>query len=96
MVPYLFVFASLIRLQREPALPDTIKVPGGKPVARLAAAIGFATATLAILLSLVPPPEEPHKFLAATKVVGASLVLMAVGLIIFWIGKSKHRENLRP
>ena len=32
-LPYLFLFASIIRLQREPAGPEVRRVPGGKPVA---------------------------------------------------------------
>ncbi len=32
-VPYLFMFAAMIRLQREPVEPGVITVPGGKPVA---------------------------------------------------------------
>ena len=31
--PYLFMFAAMIRLQREPVEPGVITVPGGKPVA---------------------------------------------------------------
>jgi len=33
-IPYLFVFASMIALQREPAGPDVIRVPGGRLIAR--------------------------------------------------------------
>ena len=29
----MFMFAAMIRLQREPAGPDVIRVPGGTPVA---------------------------------------------------------------
>ena len=32
-VPYLFMFAAMIRLQREPVEPGVVTVPGGKPVA---------------------------------------------------------------
>jgi len=38
-IPYLFVFAAMIKLQSEPAGPDVIRVPGGKPVARLVAIV---------------------------------------------------------
>ena len=29
-IPFLFMFAAMIKLQREPAGPDVIRVPGGK------------------------------------------------------------------
>ena len=32
-IPYLFMFASMIKLQSEPAGPDVMRVPGGRPVA---------------------------------------------------------------
>ena len=34
-IPYLYVFAAMIKLQREPAGPEVIRVPGGRPVAVL-------------------------------------------------------------
>ena len=42
-VPYLFMFAAMIRLQREPVEPGVVRVPGGKPVAIALAAVGFVT-----------------------------------------------------
>ena len=32
-IPYLFLFAAMIRLQKRPAGPEVRRVPGGKPVA---------------------------------------------------------------
>ena len=48
-VPFLFMFAALIKLQREPAGPDVIRVPGGAPVAKLFGALGFLTTAIAAL-----------------------------------------------
>jgi amino acid transporter len=90
MVPYLFLFAALVRLQREATGPDVMRVPGGKPVAVLLAAVGFCTATFAIVLSLVPAPDEPHKILAVTKVVGAAVLLIGIGAVVYWFGKAKR------
>jgi amino acid transporter len=95
MVPYLFLFASLIRLQKEPASGEVIRVPGGKPGAILLATAGFITATFAVFLSLIPPPEEPHKVLAILKVVGAASILIGLGLVVYAAGKSKRRQNLQ-
>ena len=33
-IPFLYLFAAMFKLQKEPAGPDVIRVPGGKPVAR--------------------------------------------------------------
>jgi amino acid transporter len=32
-IPYLYLFAAMIKLQSEPAGPEVIRVPGGKPIA---------------------------------------------------------------
>ena len=89
-IPYLYVFAALIKLQREPAGPEVIRVPGGKPVAVLISVIGLLTTTATILLSVVPPADDPNKPLAVLKIVGGTLALMAAGGWIYWAGKRKN------
>src|SRR5436189_6288950 len=60
-IPYLYLFAAMIKLQREPAGADVIRVPGGSAVAKLVATVGFLTTGLTIALSLIPQPDEPNK-----------------------------------
>jgi len=93
MVPYLFLFASLIRLQRDPATADVIRVPGGRRMAYAVACVGFTTTSVAILLSLIPPPEETRKLLAASKVIGSAALLVGVGLAVYWVGRGKIRQS---
>jgi glutamate:GABA antiporter len=88
-IPYLFVFAAMIKLQSEPAGPEVIRVPGGRPVATLVAVVGFLTTMLTILLSVVPQPDEANKPLAVLKVAGGSIVLVAMGAGIYWAGKRR-------
>jgi amino acid transporter len=90
-LPYLFLFAAMFHLQREPAGPDVIKVPGGKAVAKLLACVGFTTGSLTIALSFVPSPDETSPLLAATKVVAGTGVLVAVGGVLYWLGKRTTR-----
>ncbi|MDE3054873.1 MAG: APC family permease, partial [Gemmatimonadota bacterium] len=59
-LPYLTMFPALIRLQREPAGPEVMRVPGGKPAAVLCGAVGFLTSLVAIVLAAIPPADEPH------------------------------------
>ncbi len=40
-IPYLFVFAAMIRLQSRPAIPGALRLPGGKRVAIPLACVGF-------------------------------------------------------
>jgi amino acid transporter len=86
-IPYLFMFASMIRLQREPAGPEVIRVPGGRPVAIGLAALGFTTTVISIALALIPAEDEPHKVLAVTKVAGLTILLVAAGALVYWRGR---------
>jgi glutamate:GABA antiporter len=91
-LPYLFLFAAMFRLQREPAGPGVIRVPGGKPMAYLLSVVGFTTALLTISLSFVPSPGETNPTLAVIKVTGGTFVLLAVGAILYWAGKRAARQ----
>jgi amino acid transporter len=75
-VPYLFMFAAMIRFQREPAAPGVIRVPGGKPVAIALALVGFVTTCAVIVGSTIPDPAEPNKALAVTKILVLSAALL--------------------
>jgi glutamate:GABA antiporter len=92
-IPYLFVFAAMIKLQSEPAGPGVIRVPGGKRVAIPVAIVGFLTTTLTILLSVIPQPDEINKPLAILKVVGGSVVLVAIGAVIYWAGRRRAARS---
>ena len=91
-LPYLFLFAAMIRLQRDPAGPDVIRVPGGKPMAVLLSIVGFTTASLTIALSLIPSPDEANPALATFKVVGGTAVLLAVGASLYWLNRRRVQD----
>jgi amino acid transporter len=93
-IPYLYLFAAMIKLQDEPVGPEVIRVPGGKPVAILIAVVGFVTTSLTIVLSLVPQPDEPNKPLAVFKVVGLSAALVAIGAWIYFEGKKRAQKQM--
>jgi glutamate:GABA antiporter len=93
MVPFLFLFASMIRLQKQPAPVGTMRVPGGRPVATLLGCVGFATAAFATFLSLIPPPEEPHKQLFVAKILGSTAALVGLGLLLYFLGRRRARSR---
>ncbi|HUK33828.1 MAG TPA: APC family permease [Vicinamibacterales bacterium] len=86
-IPFLFMFAAMAKLQREPAPADVLLVPGGPPVARLLAAVGFVVTVAAIVLACVPANDDPNKTLAVIKVVGGSLALVVAGAAVYFLGK---------
>src|SRR5258706_9019643 len=94
-IPFLFMFAAMIVLQREPAGPDVMRVPGGKPVAVALAVIGFIVTAVSIVLACIPPDEEPNKRLAVGKVVGLSLVLIWICAVVSLSGKRRAKSALK-
>jgi len=90
-IPYLYLFAAMIKLQCEPAGADVIRIPGGAVVAKLVAIVGFLTTVLTIGLSLIPQPDEPNKPLAVFKIVGGCGALLLIGAWIYWEGKRRVR-----
>lgn len=92
-VPYLFMFAALIRLQREPAGPEIIRIPGGKPVAIALAIVGLFGTCAAIIGSMIPDASEPHKALVVAKLVLLSAAVIGGGVALYAIGR---RQQHRP
>jgi len=93
LIPFLLVFASMIRLQREAAGPGVIRVPGGRPVAVLAGAVGFLTTAASIVLSFFPAEDEPHKALAVAKILGLTLLSTGSGVVVYAFGRWRSRKN---
>jgi amino acid transporter len=90
-IPFLFMFAAMIKLQPEPAGPEVIRVPGGARMAFALAALGFVTTAVSIVLACIPPDDEPNKTLAVVKVVGLSLLLVLVGVAVYVNGRRRGR-----
>ncbi len=90
-IPYLLMFASMIRLQREPAGPGVMRVPGGAPVAIALGGLGFCTTAGSIGLAVIPAEDEPAKLLAVTKVVGLTVLLVLAGAAVYLGGR--HRAG---
>src|SRR3989442_1238915 len=90
-LPYLFLFAAMFRLQREPAGPEGICGPRGKPTALLLSCVGFGVTSFTIAVSLVPGPEEANPVIAIFKVAGGTVALVAMGAFLYWLGGKRAR-----
>lgn len=88
-LPFLYMFAAMIRLQREPTGPGVMRVPGGRPVAILLGVLGLLTTAISSVLACIPPADEPDKLFAVSKIIGSSTLMVAIGVVIYWIGKSR-------
>jgi nitrite reductase/ring-hydroxylating ferredoxin subunit len=85
-----FIFASMIRLQREPAGSGVIRVPGGRPVAVALATLGLMVTTISIVLALIPAEDDLNKVLAVTKVAGLTILLVAGGALVYFLGARRR------
>ena len=90
-IPYIAMFAAMIRLQREPAGPEVVRPPGGRPMAILLGWTGLATSVAAVLLACVPPPGEEDGRRYVIKVVGLSALLVASGVLAWVVGNARRR-----
>jgi len=88
-IPFLYIFAALVKLQGEPAGAEVLRVPGGASVARAFGVMGFLVSMAAIVLACVPAEDDPNKTLAVVKVVGGSALLVIIGAIIYFMGKRR-------
>src|ERR1019366_10301476 len=91
-LPYLFLFSAMIRMQSRPAGPEVRRVPGGKPVAIALASVGLASTAITIVLSVIPGNEEAKKPLAVAKVLGATMVLVGAGVVVFVAERRRTRS----
>lgn len=89
-IPYLLMFAALIRLQDRPCGPEVRRVPGGKPVAIAMGAVGFATTAISIVLACLPPADARSPALAVLKVVGSCAALVVLGMWLYARGKARR------
>jgi amino acid transporter len=90
-LPFFYMFCAVIRLQREPPPPGTMRIPGGRSVAIGVALLGLLTTTISSILACLPPDDEPNKVLAVIKLLGSSGCLVGIGAVIYWLGKHKIR-----
>jgi amino acid transporter len=91
-IPYVFLFASTLRLQRVPAGPEVIRLPGGRAMATALALVGLASTVGTIVLSTIPADDEANKPLAVFKTVGMTAILIAAGVATYALGKRRQRR----
>ncbi len=93
-IPYVFLFASTLRIQREPAGPEVIRLPGGRVTATVLALVGMASTLGTIVLSTIPADDELNKPLAVFKTVGMTGLLIAVGIGVYALGRRRAMRKL--
>ena len=89
LVPFLFLFASALKLRAERWTPELFPIPGGKWTVAIAALIGLATTITGIVFAGFPADDDPNKALAVVKVVGLTAMMLFSGVAIYLIGRRR-------
>jgi glutamate:GABA antiporter len=86
-IPYLFLFAAMIRLQGRPSAPDALRLPWGRRLAIPLACLGFFSTMAAIILALFPAEDERNPSVALFKILAMTCVLLLAGVAIYRRGQ---------
>jgi len=95
-IPFLYMFAAAIKLAGRPdrmANPHAVLVPGGKTGVWIACSLAFSVTLLSIIVSVFPPGDSSNRKLFLIKVVGTTVLAVAVGLILYFWGAAKKRSE---
>ena len=95
MVPFIFLFASALRL-RGGTDPRGVRVPGGGVTVGIAAAIGMFTTVGALVLAVFPAEDEPNKVLAVVKIIGLAVVMIGTGVVFYLAGRRRAIIDAAP
>jgi glutamate:GABA antiporter len=89
MIPFVFLFASVLKLHSAPDSPAGIWIPGGSPTICAAALVGLTTTVVAMVFAGFPAADDPNKVLSVVKVIGLTLVMLVAGFAIYAQGRRK-------
>ena len=85
-IPFLYLFSAAIKLRGEAKIPG-FRIPGGSAGVAVLGVAGLLTTLASIVLALFPAENDPHVLFAVIKVVGLTVVMIGVGVIVYWRGK---------
>jgi len=94
-IPFLYMYASVIKLayRADRTQDQGVLVPGGKVGVWIAGLLGFSVTLLSIIFAMIPPETE-SKWLFEAKLLGATAVTIAIGLVLYWRGARKKARSL--
>jgi hypothetical protein len=89
-IPFLYMFAAAIRLERQiAATPGAVPVPGGRAGSLFWNGLGFLTTLVAIVLALIPPADTADKGAFFFQVAGGAVGFAVLGWIFYWLATRK-------
>jgi amino acid transporter len=96
-LPYLYLFASFIRLRTlDTGMPNdenTVTLPGGTVGAWLIAGCGMFATGVAMGLVFVPPPGTENVLNYEVNLIGQTVALIGVGMFFYWGARRRARDT---
>ncbi len=93
LLPFLLLFASAFTLSGGPPRPEDVRIIGGRATVIIAATLGLVTTFGSVVLTLIPPTNEPNKPLAVAKILGLTTVMLGSG-VLFYIAAARRKRRL--
>jgi amino acid transporter len=87
-IPFLYLFSAAIKLRGEAKIPG-FRIPGGSAGVAVLGVAGLLTTLASIALALFPAESDPNQLFAVIKVVGLTVVMIGVGVAVYWRGKAR-------
>ncbi len=91
-VPYLYLFVCFVVHCWRRDHATALIIPGGRLGALVAGGCGFGITLFAMALAMIPPPGTADTLIHEAKLGGGSLLLLGLGLVIYWRARVKHRN----
>lgn len=85
MVPFLYMFSAAIFVKDQPEA-GTFAIPGGRATVVACGIVGTFTTLASMVLAVIPSADEPNKMLAVAKVLGLTLLMLALGAFAYRMG----------
>jgi amino acid transporter len=93
-MPYMYMFASAIRLRADIAKqPGAVPVPGGSAGSFFWNGLGFLTTVVAIVLALIPPADSPNKVGFFVEVFVGSFGFLGAGFVLYALAERRRRRT---
>jgi len=95
-IPFVYMFAAAIKVQRGEPAPGRMRTPAGRWAAMLLCGLGLLTTAVSMGLAVLPPSDEPEKALYVAKVVGLAVLLLGAGVLIYLVGGRRAEPGATP
>jgi len=95
-IPYLYLFASLIKVQNQQPPKGVLRVPGKRAGAYLAGLVGMSVTAFSIFLSCWPSKDVADRRFFFETVFGTIAADIVIGVLIYRYGRGRIRRKTRP